>query len=490
MIKSKLKNYMNGNSNNKLRNASKKLNHTKKKNINTIIRSRKYHKQKGGDNPSITIEQIRDFCTEKQLPNVLKLMEELSFKVTSKNPFTYQYMVPFAFANTILKTPKSYLDWYKEKNPTFGPIQDTLTVTEYEPLVVEMCKDLLILYFTLTLIGYDQEGLNKTVENNNASRKSIKLGEEKRAQILKIIQNIDRLIREGYLYVFFIKECMTPYILLFSNKSIKPMESLQEELIRYKTEKSDNETNGLLYYIAGLLDSPFIILPTFYQINYIKVINSVSAPVLNFRMTNTKVSVHNSIDFPIYEILHDLTFHADIMHDIQSTIEKILNLGKNNVDYTLVKDEYNNRCGVISSLFEYYNYKASSLINEDFVIDSNIERFSEKEKYLFACLLFYVFHEDDSVESSIFEFFKIRFISYLKDKLENNSFFLEYIKPLFVYKGEPKFIINLKITQFSSFIEKIRVFLDELQARLESNKKYKTKYKIETKFTHNPKLFD
>ncbi len=477
-MKSKLKNYMNCNNKKKLQKITKKLqkitkklNNKKWKNINTIIRSRKYQKQKGGHNPSITIEQIIEFCRDHQLPNVLKLMEILSSNVKSKNPFTYQYNVPFPFANKILKTPKDYLDWYKKKNPTFGPVQDTLTVPEYEPLVVGMCKDLLILYFTLTLIGYDYEGLNKTVGNNNDLRKSILIDEKKKSQILEIIMNIDRLISEGYSYVFFIKECMIPYILLFSNKSIRSMKSLKEEFSRYETEKSDRDITGLLYYTAGLLDSPFIILPTFYQINYIKVLNSVSAPVINFRITNTKVSVHNHIDFPIYEITHDLVGHADTMHDIQSIIDKILKHGKNAIDYTYLNAKYNNMYKLLSLLSNYYNYKddSPSFKDEGFVINDTAE-FSDKEKYLFACLLFFIFHENGCDDCSIFESFKIKFISDLQYRLENGSDFLEGVKPLFMYKGEPKFIVNLDIVQLNSFIDKIKRLLDSLHKKSVSNK--------------------
>jgi len=64
-----------------------------------------------------------------------------------------------------------------------------------------------------------------------------------------------------------------------------------------------------------IINSPYILLPSFKQIDFYKVIDLCKAPIVNFRLINTRRLIHTSYGYPCTEGIHDILFHAKQTHN-------------------------------------------------------------------------------------------------------------------------------------------------------------------------------
>ena len=464
---------------------------TKNQNKKSILKSRKAKIQKGGDD--ITLAKIKELLSNVQnpasngskavidLPNVLGLMTELFRSKDEAKTFRYEYNVPFPFANKILESPTSYYEWYVSKNKGFTNAADVL-LPEYEPLVMGMCKDLCVIHFVNHMPKPRIE--DKELSNNSPRAILFKkhLEERKldslRKKSLEILKEMNGLIGGGYKYENFV-ECLIKYLLFFS---------VGDGELPKKTQ------NDMVLLLRKLGQSFFILLPTFYQINYYKVINSCAAPVLNFRITNSLVIVHGGIELPIEEVFHDITFHSKQTHDFDRFVDSPF-LGESKdivVNPAFAKEIFEEKKDNLQQLYKHYVYDLK-----------NISSQRDQDQYLFACLLFHILHEEPCGDGN----FSKESLSNCFDELfykitHMDEEWFDKFKSEFMFKGKPEFVGRMTQDKFNDFYnETIKPILhgknsNTLKHKRSSQNGSYNKYMISNKnsiikhSTHNPRLFN
>lgn len=336
---------------------------------------------------------------------------------------------PDSGMNLILKNPYY---WYINKNPMFKPMHlASIKLPEAKTLIKNMIKNLLIFYITeippelnnkkveeslylkeqkVRTIG-KSKGLSKlnrlsnlkktkskksSESQNNSNR--VKNTEKKTANntennaflksikelIITCLYNIQLLIIGSYNYIEFIN-CIIEYITIFSGNIL------------------DRECSQNIGMLEKLKNTPFIIFPTIYQINIKKVMKTLCAPILNFRLSNKIVLIHSNIFHPCMELEHDLRFHCNLTHNILAKIQaftdaELINI---NVDKpyfadlsNTMKTIYASKNNIISKIFPLIDYP---VINDESSTEIKLEFY---EKYLNASLLFIFFHEGHFFEKT------------------------------------------------------------------------------------------
>lgn len=339
---------------------------------------------------------------------------------------------PDSGMNLILKNP---YDWYINKNPMFKPMHlASIKLPEAKTLIKNMVKNLLIFYITeippelnnkkveeslylkeqkVKTIGKSKglsnlnrlhrlSNLKKTKSKksnesqNNSNR--VKNTEKKTANntennvflksikeaIITCLYNIQLLIIGSYNYIEFIN-CIIEYITIFSGNIL------------------DRECSQNIGMLEKLKNTPFIIFPTIYQINIKKVMKTLCAPILNFRLSNKIVLIHSNIFHPCMELEHDLRFHCNLTHNILAKIQaftdaELININVDKLYFVdlsnTMKTIYTSKNNIISKIFPLIDYP---VINDESSTEIKLEFY---EKYLNASLLFIFFHEGHFFEKT------------------------------------------------------------------------------------------
>jgi hypothetical protein len=331
-------------------------------------------------------------------------------------------------------------------------------VPEYEFLVMGMVKDLLLVQCLKKMPAPPKTQIKPVItefDNANEVRSKKLTGavitDEIRDNALTLLKEFELLITGKYLYTEFIK-CLKQYLLFFS-------------IGRLMANSHDLRT--LINYLESLTNTCFIVLPTFEQINFKKVLNFCAAPVLNLRLPNTRIYAHSREASIAFELYHDLLNHSFRTHQVTKYIPGYTGqyLGK---ILFLVKSEFNKfkykyqpskvKCmfGIISrrieELSKFYNYdypqiKRSQMTLEEFRAALQIPELSEEEKYLFAFMLFYLFHEMKNYCLHDLYFNKVSIITVFEslltrrqgEMLESTRFFYG----LLFGEYQPQFIKNI-----------------------------------------------
>ena len=298
------------------------------------------------------------------------------------------------------------LGWYQHKNPKFKILKSPtpeeipnlpfnytddiyigeekqVRVPEYRFLVAQMIKDLLLALYLGSMPQLHKNNKEKNFGHSKqlAELNFNKIEESKREifkkEIFKILSKIEQNIKEDFKYVEFI-DYMSNYLNLFSSINFD------------SNNKKINECIEYILYIKKLLLTPFIIFPTLIQINLNKTLNLIKAPLLNFRLSNSRKKIHSSFDNPCSEIEHDILQHCGLTHNIYLYINRYtyLNFNKVNSSFELKKKDY--IFDKLKNLEQIY-----ILINMFFrMIISLFNYFSlEKINKLYTLFLFVIFHE-------------------------------------------------------------------------------------------------
>ncbi len=148
--------------------------------------------------------------------------------------------------------------------------------------------------------------------------------------LIDFLNEIEQLIVDGYEYITFIR-LMYKYIQLFS--------------YGFKYNELDCEDYSYRDFINTANESPFIIYPSLVQVDYNKVIYFMQAPVLNFRLTNARLKIHNIFQPPSYELLHDVRGHGSLTHGWRNHRLRIVKPRNNTVKlrYNTVKQRNNTK---------------------------------------------------------------------------------------------------------------------------------------------------
>ncbi len=469
-------------------------------NKNRFNKNRTKRHQKAGAFPKYKISEdssreeilgaINRFCGDNRLSNIRTLMVKLNDKVTNTkkpspgkthlpvntlsskesktppNPFTFRYKVPFPYANEILDTPQSCLDFYNQINKNFEPLTERTIipcdyegVCRYEPLVMGMVKDLLVVCIILDSLPKPSHKLRDITNPNIAvnDRYNLLLLNDDAlgdvaflAKALDCLKMFESLLTEtSYKYLDFI-DCLAKYIELFTVGHNEPVDLCKTSL----------------KLLENLKSSCFILLPTFVQINYTKVLNSCAAPIINFRLPKERHWVHQEDRIPSFEIYHDIDFHGTRTHNLNRYINT-RDTNKNNANYSPqeIAEEFNLKCENLSKINYLYNYNDKNLSNT-FSMD---EYLTDNKKYIYACILFYIIHEmrlDLNIHRSGFN---IRYIIESLDKFIKNGIYnsmygyfgLSYESFLeeFKYGKNTEFIMSLSQKNFTTVTKELERLL-------------------------------
>ena len=324
-------------------------------------------------------------------------------------------------------------DWYLTKNPEFKPVNTeglNIIVPEFKFLISVMAKDLLILHHTNKYPQKHETNTNNSKKYKNHpsyeyKMKSIELFsklETDNSKSMKVLTLINEFIKT-YSYLEFLV-ILRHYLLLFT-------------IGKLYSEENKN-TCEKITIIDKLMDKPHILYPTILQISYAKVIYTMQAPVINFRLSNNRKKIHDDFESPMYELVHDVDFHGNLTHKWeQSEFERIFRKP------FVPKIEFFKLNNIIQILKPYISYK-----NKPLPDNSNKQLLTDYyNKQLLTFIIFNLIHENGSV----LDLFNLYIRINLLKQLVNNNFFLrdDSLKKAveYAYKCKTKSNLNNEIIQ-------------------------------------------
>jgi hypothetical protein len=452
-------------------NNNKKFGIRPKSPVNELAMSKKFSNNGVPVNKIVPFDKILEYLEKKNLKNILALVNDNRHLFKGNIHYDMNIENPLIDKSSLLMSNPT--QWYIQYNEHFYPmfllLQD-LRIPEFKFILLGLVKDLVILCITQQMPRTSTKNIKRLIDdltkkfpadsnnplptkniellnngeytyirreasynnnNNKISRtlKNTNANSDTMENIRKDAQNllgiIEGIIVNGYLYKDIIKVVLK-FITLFtfgnSNISLFP----------------ESRCKKYIDYILKTFDTPYIVIPLFQQISFFKTVNLARAPILNFRINNSRKIVHDWITLPCNEIEHDLMFHATSTHDLQSQNNK--NLGK-------IRNKYDIRNKTLKSIEHLINY------NENNMSDSE-----EQYKYFCCCMLFDLMHERGSFINKTITLDKIieALTNYLKSmKLNENQIKLfledyafgkkyEFILSMDGFKNLENFITDLQ----------------------------------------------
>jgi len=229
-----------------------------------------------------------------------------------------------------------------------------------------------------------------------------------RTEIEQLLNEINKCIQNGFIYSHVLR-IIIKFILLLSQQYNK-----QEE------EQLYNEW----------INTPFIFFPSYMSINFQTVVALISAPIINFRISNRSRAVHGRHNTPMYDVNHDINAHATKTHKFNLFGVKI-----SFINYFTTMNE------LLKLLFPYY-YCTNCTKETDNTIyakqDLNTlliytDLTLENKKNIMSLVLFTILHEmigsGNSFKKYIYNFDKSKnekIVFELKREVSNNMFDRKY----------------------------------------------------------------
>ena len=216
-----------------------------------------------------------------------------------------------------------------KKNPKYLPLDKIghiVEVPEFIPIVLILAKDLLIL--RRTNVYPQRNNNNKPSNKNTLSAKYLLAASNTRKRNNNnsgpsgIIRRVDKIltvviqfvnIKQQY-DIFF--QILQDYILLFSTGRLYD-EIGNEERPQVNNNTDFAELRAIYMYkqaFDNIYKSAFILYPSFNQLAFDKVLLTMQAPVLNFRILNKRTKIHDAFEAPLFELFHDIDFHCQKTH--------------------------------------------------------------------------------------------------------------------------------------------------------------------------------
>ena len=320
---------------------------------------------------SMKLDEIKKALTTN-LPNLLGIND--SNGKLNKKCFTFEYIVPDKNLDNLLLDPyKWYLDTtnqYTSNTFVKSILDKNINVPQYINIVIGMVKDLLLVLCMKRMPGLNKKDIEQHPYLNNNKNPSFQGNENKISKELKnkqladnddlsknaekLLNDIELLIKAKIPYKKF-TEIVFQYIVFFSSGVLEP---IQNEICEDVKTTYD-----------CIVKSPYILLPSFKQIDFKKVIDSCKAPIVNFRLINTRRVIHTSYGYPCTEAYHDIIFHAKQTHHNLETSGNLKKL-------------FDDRNETFNKIQHLYDYTTKELHVPEQLI-----------KYRNCCILFILIHE-------------------------------------------------------------------------------------------------
>ena len=205
-------------------------------------------------------------------------------------------------------------------------------------------------------------------------------------------------------------------------------------------------------------NTPFILFPTFVQLNEIKVIRTLSAPIINFYITYTRTMSHENILPPCHHIDHDIRFHGTITH-FHILMQRPLEYKYMSIEYFMILVEKPININVnFKSIYNTLNILFTNLI-------TNLKLDTPENKNIIS-LLFELFHED--IEQIIFIF---------KDGFENINLILKNMVDCVIDMIE---VVDYKKNkQIKHINQNVKLSINNKESKKESTTTYYDKKKTD-----------
>ncbi len=247
--------------------------------------------------------------------------------------------------------------WYMEVNPEWRSMKhNNRPMIEYKYLIAGMIKDLYAKY-----IEYEESGRE--------------YNEVKKQKIREIIIEINTMITNNFIYREIIGSIIS-YLTFF------------DSIIAYSCGSD-------CIILKNLIDSPFIIFPTFILYNFDKVILTMKAPFINFHLSYDQVRIHEApSEPPSKQIGHDINIHYNI--STFNCIEEILGI-KPSLDTNEYEHIYETLYGLIELIKTYFNFMNITITK----LQSSFRPVSKDN--LFIHTLFILLHEGTASGSAFIE---------------------------------------------------------------------------------------
>ena len=332
----------------------------------------------------------------------MELFKDIFKKVNDEQIITYETTILDPFLSITKPTDENpynldnLYDWYLTKNTSFIEKETTINdanpkVPEFKTLIALIIKDIILLYITKKFPSKNENDN----ENNNDNNKKLNrisdcdyiydlsgknISDDNHNLIIELLKQIEDIITNGYNYLQIINLIIN-YYKLFNFGYVY----LNEDDSDLKNEKDKKECLKLIESLRNLSNTCFMIYPSFAFINYTKILYFMQAPVLILKMANIRENTDNIFMSPIFQIWHDISFHADITQCVyreESDKKMVISLYKNeNNQYDIFKKKFN-----VIKKYINVNYKNLN--------DSNFETsLPERKKYFIAYILFLILHE-------------------------------------------------------------------------------------------------
>jgi len=303
-----------------------------------------------------------------------------------------KYMETFKYESrtskdNFLKTEKNLLEWYKGKNPNFKNINEiNFELPEFtilvQTIVLYLCKILYDGKFPgkriLKIYPIEENNINNLKNNSSYKLYNRKLNDKEVVEIIKILENIEKL-GESREY-----KSITKIYLDF----IKLVSGIYDEkyLDIYHTQR--NLCIDFIDFIYKMFDTPFIMYPTFNQMDYKYILKTFSSPVVNFLISYTRFYSHDKFLSPCWHLNHDVMFHGYISHfsklgqytnsgiKYESYVNYIISMNfylvrerkENDKDNNALLNIYNN---IMEPLITHILY----ILESNIIMNDNIKRF-------------------------------------------------------------------------------------------------------------------
>ena len=256
------------------------------------------------------------------------------------------------------------------------------------------------------LTGYN----DSTKTNNNKIEKLSKPINNISTEIETLLIEINTCIQNGFIYSHILR-IIIKFILLLSRE--------------YNKDEEDKLYNEWI-------NTPFIFFPSYMSINFQTVVALISAPIVNFRISNRSRAVHGRYNTPMYDVSHDINAHAAKTHkfNVFGIAVKI-----SFINYFTTMNE------LLKLLFPYYyctdctkgpdetKYEKKDLTSLLIYLDLS----EQNKKNVMSLLLFTILHEmigsGNSFKEYIYNFDeskKKKIVLELQREVSNNMFDKKY----------------------------------------------------------------
>jgi hypothetical protein len=323
--------------------------------------SNKKQSNKTEETDDLFAEIFRNKNNSIDKSNIYKLLEKDALvkahidENPEKNNF-YTYILTYKYesrnsADKFLHNVPDLFAWYKTKNPDFKPLSQLpdLQMPEFATLLLTIAMNVMKVliekkypgsrhknkvtktslntlksYYTnnnssakylnkpLRLTRKNNKNNNKRIENDNKEFLKLKsiLGDINDETKLNV--NNPRL--PNYFSYKAITEIYLKFIVYMSG-NFKIQNFNLDEINQNYNGKMEFKCECYIDYVKRIYNyTPFIIFPTFNQLNELIVLKTMSAPVINFLITYSRFLSHNDYLSPCNHIEHDLWFHGEKTH--------------------------------------------------------------------------------------------------------------------------------------------------------------------------------